>query len=196
VSGLVHRPSFFREALLGLALSIVAAALSSTLSLVVDSEIAMRATIGLLGLAYVLYRLNHSNERCGRIVTIALWAALTGCAWLFAPTLATFLVIQITLMWLIRSLYAYSSLLSAAADLGLTVLSLAVAVWALLRADSVFLAAWCFFLIQALHTAIPVTLEQQRPRASSDDLHEPDDDAFLRAHHTAESALRRLIPGR
>ena len=64
-------------------------------------------------------------------------------------------------VWLVRSLYYYSGLLPALADLGVTALGAAFAVWAAQRSDSAWLALWCFFLVQAFHVLIPASLTQR-----------------------------------
>ena len=86
-----------------------------------------------------------------------------------------------------RSLYYYSGLLPALADLGVSVLGAAFAAWAAQRSGSAWLVLWCFFLVQAFHVLIPASLTQ-RGRAAPD----PADDAFARAHRAAEAAVRRL----
>jgi len=73
----------------------------------------------------------------------------------------------------------------ALADLGVTLLGAAFAVWAAQRADSAFLAFWCFFLVQAFHVSIPASLTRGGTT-------EAPDDAFARAHRAAEAAVRRL----
>jgi hypothetical protein len=99
--------------------------------------------------------------------------------------LAAYVLVHLGAVWLVRSLYYYSGLLPALADLGLTLLGAAFAVWAAQRADSAWLAFWCFFLVQAFHVSIPASLPS---RAALD----APDDAFARAHRAAEAAVRRL----
>jgi len=62
-------------------------------------------------------------------------------------------------------------------------------VWALSRTGSVFLGTWCFFLVQALFTAIPSSVGAKSragaiPQAS---------DEFERARRQADAALKQLI---
>jgi hypothetical protein len=90
-------------------------------------------------------------------------------------------------VWLVRSLYHYSSLLPALADLVVSLLGAAFAAWAAQRSGSAWLALWCFFLAQAFHALIPPTLAK-RGDAGADGA----EDAFARAHRAAESAVRRL----
>ena len=65
--------------------------------------------------------------------------------------LAGYVLVHLGLVWLVRSLYYYSGLLPALADLGSALLGAAFAVWAAQRSDSAWLALWCFFLVQAFH---------------------------------------------
>jgi hypothetical protein len=148
---------------------------------------ALRAVIALLGFAYVLYVIGRSGERVGRITTVACWIAVAAGAWLIGLPLAGYVLLHVGLVWLVRSLYHYSGLLPALADLGVSLLGAAFAVWAAQRSGSAWLALWCFFLVQAFHVLIPATLAQRGAVA----LDTPDD-AFARAHRAAEAAARRL----
>jgi hypothetical protein len=75
-------------------------------------------------------------------------------------------------------------------DLGLSTLSLSVTVWAITRSGSMFLATWCFFLVQALFVAIP-------PAVKSKQGTQPDvaikSETFERARRQADQALRQLF---
>jgi hypothetical protein len=173
-------------------LSLVGGAVAASLMLVMPSGVVVRAVVAGMGLAYILYRLHRSREHTGRIVVIGAWCAIAAAAWLLAIPLPAYLAIHAGMIWLIRSLYTHSNLRAAAADLGLCALGLAFAVWAALRAESLFLAAWCFFLLQALHVAIPAWTAE---RAREDDPRVREDDAFAGAHRAAERALRELAAG-
>ncbi len=69
--------------------------------------------------------------------------------------------------WLVRSLYFYSGVLPALMDLGLSALSITAAVWAISQSGSVFLATWCFFLVQALFVAIPPAVKRNANAAGN-----------------------------
>ena len=91
-------------------------------------------------------------------------------------------------MWLIRSLYSYSSLIPALMDLGLCVLSTLAFGWVFMRTGGVFLATWSFFLVQALWVAIPARMggrEALRATAGNE--------RFDRARRQADEALRQLF---
>jgi len=90
----------------------------------------------------------------------------------------------------VRSLYFYSGVLPALMDLGVSTLSISATVWAISRSGSVFLATWCFFLVQALFVAIPPAIKSaqkaQRNTAA-------DNENFERAKRNADQALRQLF---
>jgi hypothetical protein len=180
-----NMPSLGAGLLAALILSACGAALLAVLSPWLGLGLALRAVIALLGLAYVLHAIGRSGERVGRITTLACWLAVASAAWLVGLPLAAYVLVHLGAVWLVRSLYYYSGLLPALADLGLTLLGAAFAVWAAQRADSAWLAFWCFFLVQAFHVSIPASLPS---RAALD----APDDAFARAHRAAEAAVRRL----
>ena len=148
---------------------------------------AVRAVIALLGFAYVSYVISRSGERVGRITTVACWLAIASGAWLLGLPLAGYVLLHVGLIWLVRSLYYYSGIVPALADLGLSLLGAAFAAWAAQRSGSVWLALWCFFLLQAFHVLIPASLAQRGKAAPA-----AADDTFARAHRAAEGAVRRL----
>jgi hypothetical protein len=150
------------------------------------SGVALRLLVALLGLGYVLYVLGRSRERVGRIATVGLWALCAAGIWLVGLPLPAYVLVHVGMLWLVRSLYCRSGVLGALADLGLCVLGLGFAAWAMSRSGSVPLALWCFFLIQAFHASIPSSfaLRGAAPR--------DEDAAFDRAHRAAEAALKRF----
>jgi hypothetical protein len=93
-------------------------------------------------------------------------------------------------MWLVRSLYFYSGVLPALMDLGLSALSIAAAVWAISHTGSVFLATWCFFLVQALSVAIPPAVKR---KANATRNSAAENEPFERARRQADQALTQLF---
>jgi hypothetical protein len=81
--------------------------------------------------------------------------------------------------------------LPALADLGLSVLGTAFAVWAAQRSGTAWLAFWCFFLAQAFFVLIPSSLSARAGKPAREA-----DQAFNRAHRAAEAAVRRLSTAR
>jgi hypothetical protein len=168
-----------------LVLSVCGAASLAALTPWLGFPLALRAVIALLSFAYVLHAIGRSGERVGRMTTLVCWLAVASAAWLAGLPFAAYVLVHLGAVWLVRSLYYYSGLLPALADLGLTLLGAAFAVWAAQRADSAWLAFWCFFLVQAFHVSIPASLARR-------DAPEAPGDAFARAHRAAEAAVRRL----
>jgi hypothetical protein len=166
-------------------LSTCGAALLAVLGPWLGHTPSLRLVVALLGFAYVSYAIGRSGERVGRITTIVCWLAIAGAAWLLNLPLAGYVLTHVALAWLVRSLYYYSGVLPALADLGISMLGAAFAAWAAQRSGSAWLALWCFFLVQSFHALVPASLT--RVPAS-----EAPDDAFMRAHRAAEAAVRRL----
>jgi len=185
MSSAKHLPSLGSGLLAALIFSACGAALLAALAPWLGLVVALRAVIALLGLAYVIYAIGRSGERVGRITTLVCWLVVASGAWLAGLPLVAYVPVHLGAVWLVRSLYYYSGLMPALADLGVTLLGAAFAVWAAQRADSAWLAFWCFFLVQAFHVSIPASLTRGgAPEAP--------DDAFARAHRAAEAAVRRL----
>jgi len=182
-------PGFLEGAAVALGASIIGSVTYSALTSFFVSGVVMRLLIVAIGLGYVVYLLSRSRERVGRITTIALWLLVAGITWFTAPPLILYLMVHLGLIWLIRSLYFYSSLFSAIADLGLNGVSLAAAVWALNQTGSLFVSIWCFFLVQALFVAIPANMKQ---KAGQNQTPESREDQFQHAYRAAETALRKL----
>jgi hypothetical protein len=111
-------------------------------------------------------------------------------AWWLAPALPLYLLLHVGAVWLVRSLYFYTGFLPALMDLGISTLSVAATAWAISRSGSVFLATWCFFLVQALFVAIPPTIRSRESRQLSDVV---DNESFEIAKRQADRALRQLF---
>ena len=137
----------------------------------------------------MVYLLSRSQEKIGRIIVFTTWCVIATFAWVISLPLMLFILIQVSMLWLIRSLYFYSSILSALIDLGITGTSLVVAIGAGLYTNSLFLGLWCFFLTQALFVFIPARISKKSSKIS---LKLKREDSFSAAHHSAESALRKL----
>jgi hypothetical protein len=189
----MKRPSFFHGVIVAAVLGFFASAIVATLVPFMGLGIVVRLLIPLLGLAYLLYLLNQSTEKLGRVTTLTLWAVMTAVAWWVAPPLPLYLMIHVGAVWLVRSLYFYSGVLPALIDLGLNALSVSAAVWAITRSDSVFLATWCFFLVQALFVAIPPAV-QRKAKVNQNTL--ADSKNFESAKRQADAALHQLFTKR
>jgi hypothetical protein len=183
----MKRPNFFEGVAVAVVLSMLASAFALVLIPVFGRSGVAYVLITAISFIYLIYLLARSKERVGRITTIVLWMAVTGLVWLAGLPWFLLGVVQVGFIWLVRSLYFYSSIISALTDLALTATSVIVAYWAATHSGSLFLSAWTFFLMQALFVAIP-----KQWRAGSGD-HQPiQDDAFQHAFRNAEAAVRKL----
>ena len=186
----MKRPSFFHGVIVAAVLGFFASAIVATLTPFVGLGAVLRFVIPALGLAYLLYLFSRSEERVGRVTTLFLWSVLAAITWWVAPPLPLYLLIHVAAVWLVRSLYFYSGVLPALLDLGLSTLSISATVWAISRSGSVFLATWCFFLVQALFVAIPPTENRkQKPQRNT----AADSENFEHARRQADQALRQLF---
>ncbi len=185
----MKRPTFLEGVTVAIGASFLGGALYSALTTVLPSSVAFRALVAGIGLAYVFYLLARSHDRVGRVTALTAWAVVAVATWLLEPPLTLYVSVHVGLVWLIRSLYFYSSALSALADLGLNLASVAAAIWAATESGSPLLSIWCFFLVQALFVAIPVRMGENRRKGQLED---GNDDRFEHAHRAAQGALRRL----
>jgi hypothetical protein len=146
--------------------------------------------VAAFGLAYLLYMFSVSGQRVGRLTTLSLWAGMSFTLWILGTPFGLYLMAQIGALWLIRSLYFYSSALSALIDLALNLVAVASGYWAAVHTGSVFLTLWCFFLVQALFVAIPPEVKRQFrwPPATHRET-----EKFERARLRAEKAIRQLF---
>ena len=186
----MKRPSFLHGVIVAAVLGFFASAVVATLTPFVGLGAVLRLVIPALGLSYLLYLLSRSSERVGRVTTLTLWGALAAVTWWVAPPLPFYLLIHVGAIWLVRSLYFYSGVMPALLDLGVSAFSVSATVWAITRSGSVFLATWCFFLVQALFVAIPPTVnsKQKAQRNTA-----AESERFEHARRQADQALRQLF---
>lgn len=183
----MNRPSFFHGVVVGLVVALAAGAVFAALAPLLGPGIAVRLVIPAMGLAYLVWLLRRSADSTGRITTIALWSIVSAATWFIAPPIAVYVLVHTVMLWLVRSLYFHSGLFPALLDLGLSALSVSAASWAITRSGSVFLATWCFFLVQAAFVVIPSRL---RAAADADG---NGNEVFECARRRADAALRHLF---
>jgi hypothetical protein len=185
----MKQATFSEGILIALLSSVSAAAIFMTLSTIFLGDNIFRVLVAGLSFTYIMYLLLRSHENVGRVTTTVLWFLITISSAIFTPSLVFYTGIQLLMIWLIRSLYYYSSVLTSLLDLGLTGISLITAIWAWTVSQSVFLTFWSFFLVQALFVYIPKKIRtnksvQAKQRLSSD--------KFEEAYRCAELAVRNL----
>ena len=134
--------------------------------------------------AYTLYLLSRSNERTGRIATVA---RVVRCHDRLAAVFAEFVAAVPDLsgrLDLVRSARctSTSSTITALVDLGSSALALASRFGPRRVRSSLSLAIWCFFLVQALFVALPADVAAKaRTRRRPDQ-------PFQRAQRSADAA--------
>ncbi|MBT3053643.1 MAG: hypothetical protein KME69_02080 [Candidatus Thiodiazotropha sp. (ex Codakia orbicularis)] len=189
----MKRPGFLEGVGVALVATIGGGVLFSALTTVFVTDFVLHLLIATMGLIYVIYLLRRSGEKVGRLTSVTVWLAAAVVIWLMGLGLPLYLMAHLGLVWLIRSLYFYSSLISALADLALMLFGLAASVWALLQTGNLFLGVWSFFLVQALFVFIPNTWKRASKQATTVD---STDDGFQLAHRTAEAALAKISTSR
>ncbi len=185
----MKQPTFPEGVAVALAASLAGGVLYTALDTVFPGVPVLRLLIAAIGLVYVVYLLGRSTERVGRVTAAAAWLLVAGVLWFTHPPLLLYVCVHLGVIWLIRSLYFYSSALSALADLGLNGLGLAAGIWAVTRTGSVLLGIWCFFLVQALFVFIPKSV---RRKSGAGPAGPASEDRFQHAYRVAETAVRKL----
>ena len=127
----MKRPTFIQGVIVAAILGFFTSAVVATLTPFVGLGAVIRLVIPALGITYLLYLFSRSEERIGRVTTLSLWGAMAAATWWLAPPLPLYLLVHVTAIWLVRSLYFYSGVLPALMDLGVSALSISAAVWAL-----------------------------------------------------------------
>lgn len=185
----MKNPTFFQGVAVALVASLIGSILFTALTPMFASAAVLRLLIASISFGYIVYLLGRSRSQVGRVTIVVIWALLAGASLFLAPPLPLYLLVHVVAIWLIRSLYFYSSLLCALTDLGLSALSLSTAVWAFVHTGSLFLGIWCFFLVQALFVAIPDRINGKPVGADPEHVSE---DRFEQAHRSAQAAVRKL----
>ena len=177
---------------LAVLLSVTGKILLSSLLLLLPGYTAVKFTLAASVGAYLLLLLAKSRLRNGKIVAFCLWCAASAATFVFGASLFMFAILQLTLLWLIRSFCNYTSLVATLLDLALVAVGALAAFWAYITTGSVLLTIWCFFLTQSLFAAIPQRgLSLKRQQISST----PSTTTmqrFQQACRSAETALSQL----
>ena len=186
---MTHTP-FFHGTGVAAVLAFLASVGVAVLAPILAFSLLYKLLIPALGLAYILYLFSRSEERTGRVTSLTIWTVFAITTWIIGPPLTLYILLHVSALWLIRSLYFYSSLVPALIDFALNLLGTATAFWAISHSGSVFLAIWCFFLTQALFVLIPRAVGHgHKPRQGS----APHSENFEQARRRAESAIRALL---
>ncbi len=147
--------------------------------------------IATLGLGYIAFLLAVSPSRRGRVILGIGSAMILLSTFVLSPTPVVVGLLTVGTIWLVRSVLYYSGLLPALGDGVLCGVSVVCALGTALSTQNLWLTVWVFFLLQALFVYMPQRFARsshdQSRRASSSA-----DDAFARAHRSAEHALQAM----
>jgi hypothetical protein len=187
-------PGFLDGVGVAAAASIATGALTALLAPLVGRADATALALAGIGIGYGLYLAWRSPAAGGRLLLPLALAAATLLGLLIAPRWV--LPAQLALLWLGRTLLFPCGPLAALADLGLVLLGLGAALWAIAATGSPAAAVWSFLLVQALFPALAAGVRRLgRPGAAAGDA--PDTDPrFEPAARSAATSLRRLAASR
>ena len=195
----MRRPGFIEGVLLSIVISIAVTAIFTVMSAFFPTRWLLNILIAAVSFSYVLYLLFRSAERTGMLTVITIWGSISVLIWIFSPSIMVTLFIHVGLIWLVRALYFYTSLMVALIDLGLILFAMASAIWTLTYTNSLFFSIWCFFLLQSLFVFLPADLHKENitGRTKRGGLFENinganNTDRFEQAHQGAQSALRQM----
>jgi len=185
----MNRPTFMEGVLLALVVSFLASFLYASLTWFFSEIGVIQLIISIVGFAYIVYMLIRSEEKTGRVVVMVTWFLVVSFIWILDIPLALFCLVHLAMLWLIRSLYFYSSVISSMLDFTLVALSLLFSTWAFYQTESVFMSLWSFFLMQSLFVLIPSRLGQSKQNCARQ---RNSDREFNRAFNNASDAVRKL----
>lgn len=178
----MNAAGFWRGVGLAVLLSAAGGALFALFSPLLGSSLTLRSVLLLVAGACLLDLLMRNPRAAGRLLC-AIGAVLLALLLLaFDPPLVIWWILPTAYLWLLRSLGRGATPLRAAADGVLTVVGLACALASLRHSGSVWLALWCWLLLQAIAGAITAPKHGQAPES----------DRFSHAFRSAEAALRNL----
>ena len=186
----MKRPSFFQGVVAAAMFALIGSIGFAGLSIVTGGAVALKIVTITLGGAYIVYLLNRSSERIGRIAIFAAWGVVTTSTWLFSADLAMTLITQTVFISVVRTLYHHTQALAGLLDFLLSAFALSAAIWASGQSGSLFMTVWCFFLVQALFVGIPSSFKHEAKQARAGK--SAQEDKFSRAFRAAETAVRRI----
>lgn len=180
----------------GILIALMLSAISLPLRLALAGlgvEMASQVLIVLLALGYMAYLATRSPSRIGRVTLGILSITVLFGACVFGASPWHVGLLAVGLIWLVRTLLHYASVMPAIIDGLLCMVSVGCAFAAFLLTGSVFGTVWCFFLCQALFVFIPRRFKRSGlvpTRADDPDVSRREN--FARAYRAAEQAICRL----
>lgn len=188
----MQRPTLLEGICVALVASLTIGPLLALLRFGLSTVVAGKGALVIVAYSYIVYLLTRRGKMPGRAV-LALGNLVVCLACLVLELRWPALVL--VLLALVSSIraYAYShSLVPALLHGGLCLLGLGAALWTYAYSQSLALASWSFFLIQALFSLLPARLGRASQQ-EQDALGGQEVDDFVVAHQAAQKALSRLV---
>jgi len=182
-------PTLLEGSILALVLSIAASLFFSIMSSLLSGGFVFRILVSLICLIYLLYLFSRSQEKTGKITVFSLWLLAALLNHLLTDSVLFYITIHISIIWLVRSLYFYNSVLSSLIDLFVTTAALLLSIISWNHTGSLLLSIWCFLLIQSLFVFIPRQAWRSSGYVPSTTMTNV---TFENAYNNAEAALKKL----
>ena len=161
-----------------------------TLSLpIVLPLLAPKFTLALITIAYLYYLIRRSGEKTGRVVIGSISIGVSLIALTIEMSLFEFILIELGLIWIVRSLYLRARPLPALLDGLLVIAGVLLASWGILQTQSLAIAVWCFYLVQALFIEWPDKLFTKNVDT---EIETSDQQRFDQAWQVAQQAVEKL----
>ena len=181
----MNRPAFTEGLIIACLLSLAVKFAMTPLVWLLDTRMTLVILATGTCLVYNLYLVYRSRVTIGRISVVIAWSMVTILLWIAQVPPAAFILAQLVMTWLIRSLFFYASFISALLDLGLVVTGTLAGSWAVAQTSGLAAGVWCFLLLQSLFVTIPASWGINRST-------QHDSDRFEYAWLCARSALEKL----
>lgn len=178
----MNAAGFWRGVGLAVLLSVVGGVAFTLFAPLLGGQIAMRGVLLLVAGGCLADMLLRNQAVAGRLLSAALAVLIAAALLIFDPPLWFWWSVLAGYLWLLRSLGRGATPLRALIDGALTLIGLACALATLRQSGSVWLALWCWLLLQAIAGAITASRRQSKA----------DGDHFSRARQNAQAALRSL----
>ena len=182
-------PGILKGIVIAIVASLAAGFLTRILPLMFSGFTSSSLIILTLSLGYLVFLLKHADTKRGRVVLMALWILLSLGGLFFGISLIGLIVLQLAIIWVLRSLYFHASIFAAVLDLILIIMAAGAGVWTVLQTGSLMAAVWSFFLCQSLFGSIPEFSNKQNPQTQTS---RGKNDRFQSAHRIAQAAVRKL----
>ena len=188
MSGSQCRPSFVEGVFVALTLSALGSIAYFIGSVILGAIVGVTPIVAMVAGAYALYLVKRSTVRSGKLIAASVVVVLTG-AFVLVPV-SLFLLIGTIIfgLWMLRACMFRSGVLDTVGDFLLIGTSVAASALTMLHTQSLFISLWTFFIIQALHIYLPVSIESEEKGTG----HER---KFDHAFKKAERALRHHYSG-